>query len=70
MDGNLANVFLHCNLQAEEARIAKEVEAHEKRIRKELEKQDILRRRVTAQLFLLPFLSDVLCYYILLVLLI
>ena len=33
-------------LQSEEARIAKEVEAHEKRIRKELEKQDILRRKV------------------------
>lgn len=33
-------------LQSEEARIAREVEAHEKRIRKELEKQDILRRKV------------------------
>lgn len=32
--------------QSEEARIAREVEAHEKRIRKELEKQDILRRKV------------------------
>ncbi|XP_077212458.1 homeobox-DDT domain protein RLT2-like [Tasmannia lanceolata] len=34
----------------EEARIAKEVEAHEKRIRKELEKQDILRRKREEQL--------------------
>lgn len=33
-------------LQSEEARIAREVEAHEKRIRKELEKEDILRRKV------------------------
>jgi hypothetical protein len=33
-------------LQSEEARIAREVEAHEKRIRKELEKQDILNRKV------------------------
>jgi hypothetical protein len=32
----------------EEAKIAKEVEAHERRIRKELEKQDILRRKVSA----------------------
>lgn len=40
------NVLFRCILQAEEARIAKEVEAHEKRIRKELEKQDILRRKV------------------------
>lgn len=32
--------------QNEEARIAKEVEAHEKRIRKELEKQDMMRRKV------------------------
>lgn len=32
--------------QSEEARIAKEVEAHEKRIRKELEKQDMMRRKV------------------------
>ncbi|GFS34792.1 homeobox-1 [Actinidia rufa] len=31
--------------QSEEARLAREVEAHEKRIRKELEKQDILRRK-------------------------
>jgi hypothetical protein len=30
----------------EEARIAREVEAHEKRIRRELEKQDMLRRKV------------------------
>lgn len=42
-------------LQAEEARIAKEVEAHEKRIRKELEKQDILRRKVLLQLSPFPF---------------
>lgn len=41
-------------LQAEEARIAKEVEAHEKRIRKELEKQDILRKKVLLQLIVLP----------------
>jgi hypothetical protein len=33
----------------EEAKIAKEVEAHERRIRKELEKQDILRRKVPAR---------------------
>lgn len=39
-------------LQSEEARIAREVEAHEKRIRKELEKQDILRRKVQSFLFL------------------
>ncbi|XP_058100582.1 homeobox-DDT domain protein RLT2-like isoform X2 [Magnolia sinica] len=32
-------------MQNEDARIAKEVEAHEKRIRKELERQDILRRK-------------------------
>lgn len=49
------NVLLHYILQAEEARIAKEVEAHEKRIRKELEKQDILRRKVLLQLSPLPF---------------
>jgi hypothetical protein len=30
----------------EEAKIAREVEAHEKRIRKELEKQDLLNRKV------------------------
>lgn len=35
-----------CYTQGEEARIAKEVEAHEKRIRRELEKQDVLRRKV------------------------
>ncbi|KAI4999641.1 hypothetical protein ZWY2020_004230 [Hordeum vulgare] len=34
----------------EEAKIAKEVEAHEKRIRKELEKQDILRRKREEQM--------------------
>ena len=34
------------SLQSEEARIAREVEAHEKRIRKELERQDMLRRKV------------------------
>lgn len=34
------------HMQSEEARIAKEVEAHERRIRKELEKQDVLRRKV------------------------
>ena len=39
------------HLVGEEARIAKEVEAHELRIRKELEKQEILRRKV---LFLSP----------------
>ncbi|XP_062105928.1 homeobox-DDT domain protein RLT2 isoform X2 [Humulus lupulus] len=31
--------------KSEEARVAREVEAHERRIRKELEKQDILRRK-------------------------
>ncbi|GFS41286.1 homeodomain-like transcriptional regulator [Actinidia rufa] len=36
--------------QSEEARIAREVEAHEKRIRKELEKQDILRRKREEQM--------------------
>lgn len=39
-------VFCVCHFQSDEARIAKEVEAHEKRIRKELEKQDVLRRKV------------------------
>lgn len=39
-------VFCICHIQCDEARIAKEVEAHEKRIRKELEKQDVLRRKV------------------------
>ncbi|VAH78200.1 unnamed protein product [Triticum turgidum subsp. durum] len=34
----------------EEAKIAKEVEAHEKRIRKELEKQDIMRRKREEQM--------------------
>ncbi|KAM0864539.1 hypothetical protein ACQ4PT_043854 [Festuca glaucescens] len=34
----------------EEAKIAKEVEAHERRIRKELEKQDILRRKREEQM--------------------
>lgn len=38
--------MIFCYTQSEEARIAKEIEAHEKRIRKELEKQDILRRKV------------------------
>lgn len=38
---------LHMCLQSEEARIAREVEAHEKRIRKELEKQDMLQRKVS-----------------------
>ncbi|KAM7498033.1 hypothetical protein LguiA_022447 [Lonicera macranthoides] len=37
-------------LVSEEARIAREVEAHEKRIRKELEKQDILRRKREEQM--------------------
>ncbi|GAY55579.1 hypothetical protein CUMW_165260 [Citrus unshiu] len=36
--------------KSEEARIAREVEAHEKRIRKELEKQDILRRKREEQI--------------------
>ncbi|XP_026420944.1 homeobox-DDT domain protein RLT2-like isoform X1 [Papaver somniferum] len=36
--------------QSDEARIAREVEAHEKRIRKELEKQDILRRKREEQM--------------------
>lgn len=40
------SVYLFNFLQSEEARIAREVEAHEKRIRKELEKQDLLRRKV------------------------
>jgi hypothetical protein len=44
-------IFL-LQLQSEEARIAREVEAHEKRIRKELEKQDILRRKVQLLLFM------------------
>lgn len=41
----------------EEAKIAKEVEAHEKRIRKELEKQDILRRKVSACFQLMDIIS-------------
>jgi len=49
----------------EEAKIAKEVEAHERRIRKELEKQDILNRKVLPVLyncrsvFLVKFIYDV-----------
>lgn len=39
---SLSNVIQH----NEEAKIAREVEAHEKRIRKELEKQDLLNRKV------------------------
>lgn len=38
--------FLQFIQHIEEAKIAKEVEAHEKRIRKELEKQDLLNRKV------------------------
>lgn len=49
------SIFSHDTFQAEEARIAKEVEAHEKRIRKEMEKQDIMRRKVSPQLIILPF---------------
>lgn len=44
-------VFIY--LQSEEAKIAREVEAHEKRIRRELEKQDILRRKVASCLIYL-----------------
>lgn len=36
---------------SEEAKIAKEVEAHERRIRKELEKQDMLNRKVLPVLY-------------------
>ncbi|XVF02052.1 hypothetical protein REPUB_Repub04eG0143000 [Reevesia pubescens] len=42
--------FMHGNEQNEEARIAREIEAHEKRIRKELEKQDMLRRKREEQI--------------------
>lgn len=44
--------FFSYLLQSEEARIAREVEAHEKRIRKELEKQDLLRRKVLLSEFM------------------
>ena len=42
----MISVPLIYSLQNEEARVAREVEAHEKRIQKELEKQEILRRKV------------------------
>lgn len=48
-----------CVLQSEEARIAREVEAHEKRIRKELEKQDMLRRKVFPPIHHKMFCSQV-----------
>ena len=40
------NLYLTLLQHNEEAKIAREVEAHEKRIRKELEKQDLLNRKV------------------------
>lgn len=43
-------------LQSEEARIARELEAHEKRMRKELKRQDILRRKAMIYTVYMPFL--------------
>ncbi|CAH8337883.1 unnamed protein product [Eruca vesicaria subsp. sativa] len=44
-DGDDVLLQLERKRKSEEARIAREVEAHEKRIRKELERQDMLRRK-------------------------
>ncbi|KAL0425474.1 UNVERIFIED_CONTAM: Homeobox-DDT domain protein RLT1 [Sesamum radiatum] len=50
MTHNEVNLHMERKRKSDEARIAREVQAHEKKIQKELEKQDLLRRKREEQM--------------------